>query len=247
LQALSGGVWDLRGWRAFAAGSDVDLLTHVVEGVAARGEVAVYPGDWYGFLVGATHDDHIRFDAGAAPSADLACVCVPSVRNGHLTDEMVAFLTQAPAQLLNINLFPTLAPDERRAVAAALAPLLPTSLVSVSFSRGFGLTAAQLGLLLVPPAHPLLARFERQWEWFTYFHSALAARAFLHVDLDALAEVDASRRAWTAAWLAERSLPDVGRGSYYVRAFRPQGPLPDHLDPLARDGLLRCCLKPGPT
>lgn len=229
--------------------SDVDLITHLVEAVAARGTVALSPGDWWGFRVGATHDDRIRFTADAAEVAasDLACLCVPSVRNGHLTEEMTAFLAAAPVQLLNLNLFPTLAPEERHAVATALAPVLPTALVSISFSRGFGLTASQLGVLLVPPGHPWADRYERQWEWSTFFHNALAARAFLHVDLDALAAVDASRRAWAAAWLADRGLPGVATGSYYVRALRPDGPVAEHLAPLVRDGRLRLCLKPTPT
>ena len=50
----------------------------------------------------------------------LACLCVPSVRNGHLTEEMLGFLESAGACLLNLNLFPTLAADERRAVGGAL-------------------------------------------------------------------------------------------------------------------------------
>jgi hypothetical protein len=244
IRHLTGGEWDLDGWELFAAGSDVDLITHVTEAIAATGTVRGYPGDWFGFLVGGTHDDAVAFDGGAG---DLACLCVPSVRNGHLTAEMVEFLGRSPAQLLNINLFPTLAPEERRATANALRPLLPTALLSVSFSRGFGLTASQLGVLLVPPGHPLAERYRRQWSWFTYFYNALAARAFLAVDLDVMAEVDARRRAWTVAWLADRGLPDVTTGSYYVRSFRVDGATPPHLAPLVRDGVLRCCLEPTPT
>jgi hypothetical protein len=245
LHALSGGEWDLSGWQVVAAGSDVDLMTHLIEATAARGPVRLYPGDWYGFLVGGTHDDAITFDAERP--GDLACVCIPSVRNGHLTNEMSAFLGRSPVQLLNLNLYPTLAVAERQAIARALGPLLPTSLLSISFSRGFGLTASQLGALLVPPGHPWATTYRRQWDWFTLFHNALAARAFLAIDTDALAEVDARRRAWTSRWLADRGLPDVESGSYYVRSFRPTGRVPDHLRPLVRDGLLRCCLKPTPT
>lgn len=245
IRSLTGGAWDLDGWQLFAAGSDVDLVSHIVEATAARGRVGLYPGDWYGFLVGGTHDEALAFDASAP--ADLACLCIPSVRNGHLTDDMVTFLSRSPVQLLNLNLFPTLAPEERWSVATELRPFLPSSLVSVSFSRGFGLTASQLGVLLVPPGHPWAERYARQWEWFTLFHNALAARAFLEVDLDDVGAVDGRRRSWASAWLAERDLPDVGTGSYYVRTFRPDGPIADHLRPLVRDGLLRCCLKPTPT
>jgi hypothetical protein len=242
---LSGGQWDLSGWQVFAAGSDVDFITHIVEAVAAVGRVRLYPGDWYGFLVGATHDQSITFDASGP--GDLACLCVPSVRNGHLTRGMVDFLARSPVQLLNLNLFPTLAADERLATARALRPLLPTALLSVSFSRGFGLTASQLGVLIVPPGHPWAATYGRQWRWFSYFYNALAARAFLAIDLEAMGAVDAERRQWASQWLAERGLPDVASGSYYVRSFRPDGPVPPHLLPLVRGGILRCCLKPGPT
>jgi hypothetical protein len=245
IQQLSGGEWDLTGWQLFAAGSDVDLITHITEAVSARGRVCVYPGDWYGFLVGGTHDHAIAFDAQG--SSDLACLCVPSVRNGHLTTEMVEFLGRSPVRLLNINLFPTLAAEERRVIARALRPMLPGALLSISFSRGYGLTASQLGVLLVPPGHPFLDRYRRQWEWFSYFYNALAARAFLAIDVEALATVDAARRDWTAGWLAERGLPAAESGSYYVRSFRAEGAIADHLAPLVRDGVLRCCVKPDLT
>jgi hypothetical protein len=221
LVRLSGGEWDLRGWQIFAAGSDVDFITHIVEATAASGQVRLYPSDWYGFLVGGTHDEAIAFEASGV--GDLACLCIPSVRNGHLTETMVDFLNLSPVQLLNINLFPTLAADERQATARALQPLLSTALLSISFSRGFGLTASQLGVLLVPPDHPWTETYQRQWDWYSYFYNALAAKAFLAVDLDAMATVDIDRRAWTSEWLAQ------------------------HLGPLVRDGVLRCCLKPTPT
>ncbi|MGV7830012.1 hypothetical protein PJM51_29080, partial [Mycobacterium kansasii] len=89
------------------------------------------------------------------------------------------------------------------------------------------LTASQLGVLLVPPGHPFATRYRRQWDWFSYFYNALAARAFMAVDMAALAEVDAARRDWVADWLSERQLPAVASGSYYVRSFRPDGPVAD--------------------
>jgi len=242
LEALSGGAWSLDDYVAYAAGSDVDFMAHVVEAVAAREGVSLFPGDWYGFLVGATHIENIRW---AEESRDrLACLCIPSVRNGHLTEPMLAFLEGAPACLLNLNLYPTLRAEERRDVAEALAPLLPRSLLSISFSRGFGLTASQLGVVLVHRDHPHRARFATQWTWLTYFHNAIAARAFLAVDHAALAAVDEARRRWVASFLAENELPAVETGSYYVKSFRVDGPVPERLRPLARDGLVRLCFKP---
>ena len=85
--------------------------------------------------------------------------------------------------------------------------------------------------MLVPDDHPLLARLEAQWKWLTYFYNAVAARAFMAVDLAELARVDALRRAWCDRWLRERGLPVVDGGSYYVRAFTPDGPVAPHLAP----------------
>lgn len=242
LRSLSGGAWDLSRHRLFAAGSDVDLISHAVEAVASRETVRVYPGDWYGFAVGSTWRERIAFTREG--DGGLRCLCVPSVRNGHLSEEMVAWLARGDACLLNVNLFPTLAPAERAAVAARLAPVMDRAMLSVSFSRGFGLTASQLGVLLVPEDHPYVARFGAQWSWHTYFYNAIAARAFMALDVGALAEVDARRRAWVAERLRAGGLPAVDGGSYYVRSFRPEGELPPRLAPLARDGLVRLCFKP---
>ena len=245
LADLTGGAWDLSGHAAYAAGSDVDFMTHVVEAVAAREPVSLFPGDWFGFRVGSTHPDQIRWDASGRGA--LACLCIPSVRNGHLTDEMLDFLSAADACLLNLNLYPTLAPEERQRVARALGGLLDRSVLSISFSRGFGLTASQLGVLLVPRDHPFRRRFATQWDWFTYFHNALAARAFLALDPGRLEPVDRARRAYVAAWLESRGLPSVASGSYYVKSFRLEGPVPDPIRPLVRDGLVRLCFKPPQT
>ena len=245
LHHLSGGVWDLTDFDAFAAGSDVDFMTHLVEATAAREEVCLYPGDWHGFRVGCTHPERVLWQEHSA--GRLACLCVPSVRNGHLTEKMMAFLEQADACLLNLNLFPTLEPEERRGVAKALTPVLGKSVLSISFSRGFGLTASQLGVALVPRDHPYRRRYESSWEWLSYFHNALAARAFLALDLVQLEAVDRERRAWVTSWLRERGLPVVGTGSYYVRSFRPVEGVPERLAPLARDGVVRLCFKPPRT
>lgn len=242
LAALTDGVWDLSDHVAYAAGTDVDFMTHVVEAVAANGRVVLYPGDWHGFRVGATQLENIHWDASGRGA--LACLCIPSVRNGHLTEAMLAFLERADACLLNLNLFPTLGLEERRCVATALERVLDRSLLSISFSRGFGLTASQLGVLLVPSDHPLRARFATQWDWFTYFHNAIAARAFLALDVDRLAAVDSARRGWVAEWLRERDLPELPSGSYYVRSFRLDGAVPDLLQPLCRGEVVRLCFKP---
>jgi hypothetical protein len=217
-------------------------MGHLVEAIAAREQVCVYPGDWFGFRAGCTHAERVVFSDDAR--GRLACLCVPSVRNGHLTDEMAAYLDGADACLLNLNLFPTVEAGERRAMAKRLAGVLDKSVVSISFSRGFGLTASQLGVALVRPDHPYRRRFAREWEWFTYFHNALAARAFLHLDADRLAVVDATRRAWVLDWLRSRELPVVSTGSYYVKSFRLDGELPERLRPLAREGIVRLCFKP---
>ncbi len=246
LEGLSGGAWDLSQHRIYAAGSDVDLMSHVVDAYAHAGRVHVAAGDWWGFKKSMLRD-RVFFDDGGA---DLACACLPSVRNGHVTDELVDFLSRSPASLWNLNLWPTIADDERHAAAALLAPQLPRALLSVSFSRGFGMTASQLGVLLVPPGHGLL-RHDEALLWFTYFHNAIAARAFCAVDVDALRTVDSARRAEVDTWLRARGLPSVTTGSYYVKSFRPDSPLPDALLPLARseggDTLVRLCFKPTST
>jgi hypothetical protein len=242
LAGLSGGVWDLADFDAFAAGSDVDFMTHLVEAVAAREEVCLHPGDWFGFRVGCTHAERIRWDA--ASRGRLACLCIPSVRNGHLTEEMACFLEDAGACLLNLNLFPTLEPAERRAVAQRLAPLLSRSVLSISFSRGFGLTASQLGVALVHRDHPYRKRYATAWNWFTYFYNALAARAFQALDLARIETVDGERRAWVSAWLRERGLPVIESGSYYVKSFQIREEVPRLLRPLAREGVVRLCFKP---
>jgi hypothetical protein len=242
VEALGGGAWDLADFVAFAAGSDVDLMTHLVEAVAASGRVCLYPGDWFGFRVGATQTANLAWDSTGR--GELACLCVPSVRNGHITEEMLAYLDAAPQFLLNLNLYPTLAADERHVLAQALAPLLDRAILSISFSRGFGLTASQLGVFLVHRSHPYRRRFETQWTWFTYFFNALAARAFMVLDLTAIEAIDTRRRAWVHEWLDTRGLPAAATGSYYVKSFRPVGTVPDFLLPLQRGDVMRLCFKP---
>jgi hypothetical protein len=245
LTRLSGGVWsssDLKDYVAYAAGSDVDLMSHVIEAIAAREKVALYPGDWFGFRVGSTHQQNIEWLDEARGC--LACLCVPSVRNGHLTAEMVSFLAGSSACMLNLNLFPTLCAEERAGAAEALRPVLNKSLLSISFSRGFGLTASQLGVLLVHRDHPYRQRFEEQWTWLTYFYNALAARAFLRLDLDHLDQVHAARRNQVADWLASHGLSAIHTGSYYVKSFTLNEELPSHLRSLQRDSLVRLCFKP---
>ena len=59
--------------------------------------------------------------------------------------------------------------------------------------------------------------------------------------------MDEARRAWVGAWLRERGLPVVESGSYYVKAFRVEGEIPERLRSLARDGIVRLCFKPPQT
>lgn len=242
LEQLSGGAWDFRDYVAYAAGTDVDFMAHIIDAVTHDGFAAIYPGDWHGFRVGANRPDRVRFTTNAKDS--LACLCVPSVRNGHLTQQMLDFLESAESCLFNINLFPTLCPAERRQVAENLAPFLRKSVISISFSRGFALTTSQLGVVLIHPEHPLRRKHETQWNWFTYFFNAIAARAFMNLDLAALGAVDEKRRSWVLDRLVEFDLPVVDSGTYYVKSFHIQGSLPAEYSPLRRDGLLRLCFKP---
>ncbi|MEQ8785344.1 MAG: hypothetical protein RIC55_03560 [Pirellulaceae bacterium] len=245
IEGLTGDAWSLDDHVAFAAGSDVDFMTHLVEAVAAGQRVTLFPGDWYGFRVGCTQTERIVWDASG--DGGLACLCVPSVRNGHVTEPMLDFLNASQACLLNLNLFPTMAAEDRRSTAQSLQTVLDKSILSISFSRGFGLTASQLGVVLVPREHPYLERFQTQWSWLTYFYNALAARAFLEFDLDAAQRVDRLRACWVHSWLAERRLPCVTTGSYYVKSFHVEGELPECYTPLQRDGVVRLCFKPPQT
>jgi hypothetical protein len=239
VERLSGGAWDLSEYEAFAAGSDVDFMTHVIN--ASEERVAIYPGDWGGFLVGPSRAVEFSADSREA----LACICVPSVRNGQFTEAMARFCAEARHVLLNLNLYPSLAPEERREVAERLAPVLERSLLSVSFSRGFSLTASQLGLVFVHRNHALLSKRRKSWEWFSYFYNAVAARAFMHVDPDEVERVHAVRRAEVAEWHARAGMPYEPAGSYYVKSFRVEGELPEAYRPLMlHAGLLRLCFKP---
>lgn len=245
LEELSGGAWDFSGYVAYAAGSDVDFMAHVIEAVTHDGLASIYPGDWFGFRVGASRPDRVRFINNAEGS--LACLCVPSVRNGHLTQQMLDFLETGESCLLNINLYPTLSATERHQVAKSLAPLLRKSLISISFSRGFALTASQLGVVLVHEDHPLRRKFETQWNWFSYFYNAIAARAFMKIDLAEIRTVDERRTLWVLEQLAAWDMPVVDTGTYYVKSFHVEGRLPSQYSCLQRDGLLRLCFKPPQT
>lgn len=234
--------WNLQDYVAYAAGSDVDFMTHIIDAVAAENRVCLFPGDWYGFLVGASQQHNIQWDINSQGA--MACLCIPSVRNGHLTQEMFEFLERADTCLLNINLYPTLSETERHAIASSLNPILSKSIISISFSRGFGLTASQLGIILIHRQHPLRKRFDTQWRWFSYYFNAIAAQAYMALDLAELKTVDQQRRQWVHNWLHERELPIVESGSYYIKSFHPQGSIPERLAPLIRDNILRLCFKP---
>ena len=242
LEAISGGQWDLEDYVGFAAGSDVDFMTHIIEAVALERKVCLYPGDWYGFLVGSAMQEKIAFDT--ATEGAMACLCIPSVRNGHITAQMLEFLDRSEMNLLNINLFPTLESEERTRMASALGPVMEKSILSISFSRGFGLTASQLGVILIHRDHPLRRKMETQWNWFTYFYNRIAAEAFLRLDLTAIEKVDQGRRRLVNDWLVAKKLPVVDTGSYYVKSFCLKGPAAPELDPVLRGDLVRLCFKP---
>ena len=106
------------------------------------------------------------------------------------------------------------------------------------------MTASQFGIFLLPRQHPYVRRFGQQWSWFTYFFNALAARAFLSLNLAELQTVDEARRNWVAQWLKTHSLPCVVTGSYYVKSFTLLGSVPPPLQSLTRDGIVRLCFKP---
>jgi hypothetical protein len=239
LHRLSGGVWDFRDYTAVAAGSDVDLMTHIIN--ASEDPVVIYPGDWGGFHVGPSRETRFQRESPGA----LACVCVPSVRNGRFTEDMADFCRESRYPLLNLNLYPTLTPAERSETARLLKPCLDRALVSISFSRGFSLAASQIGLMLVHRDHPLLAKNRKAWEWFSYFYNAVGAHAFMALDLDAVERVHEVRRAEVAEWHRRTGMPYQASGSYYVKSFEVDGELPEVYKPLMiHDGLLRLCFKP---
>jgi hypothetical protein len=101
LSELTGGAWDLRHFHAYAAGSDADFMTNLVSAVADNAPVKLYPGDWFGFRVGVADPRNIvsNADGGGA----LACLCIPSVRNGHVTPEMIRSLHRSDACLQGIR------------------------------------------------------------------------------------------------------------------------------------------------
>jgi hypothetical protein len=241
LEELSGGAWNLADFVGFAAGSDVDLISHVLNSITSEETVVLHPGDWYGFLVGSAVPGRLVWTAQSFNR--FACICVPSVRNGHCTEEMVRFLEQSKGCLLNINLFPTLDAEERNRIAKQLNPVLTKSMLVVSFSRGFGLTISQLGVLLVHRENKLLVSLKRQLDWFTYFYNRFAASAFQLINPGELHAVDDRRRRWVSDWLEARGLPVVDSGTYYVKSFTVDAVIPE-LRPLMRDGIVRLCFKP---
>lgn len=242
LSDLSGNEWNFDQYDSFAAGSDVDFMTHIVNTKSATEKVALYPGDWYGFIVGASFQENIKFTLDSR--GKMACLCVPSVRNGQLSGEMYDFLDRADSCLLNINLYPTMSAEERFKIAQSLKPFLEKSIISISFSRGFGLTASQLGIILVHPNNPLRRKYDQQWNWFTYFYNSIAAKAFMNIDIAQLQKVDDMRRNWVFNWLENNSFPVVESGTYYVKSFRVKGEIPEYLKILCRNDLLRLCFKP---
>src|SRR5258708_8470140 len=72
LVGMTGGAWDLDDYVPYASGTTVHLMTHLIQAVAARESVHLFPGDWYGFLVGSPHQRNIRWDSKA--QGRLACL-----------------------------------------------------------------------------------------------------------------------------------------------------------------------------
>ena len=123
-------------------------------------------------------------------------------------------------------------------------PLLGRAVLSISFSRGFGLTASQLGVFLVHRDHPYRIRFETQWTWFTYFFNALAARAFMLLDLPALEAIDARRRTWVTR-VARESRIAGDRDGQLLREIVPADRRgPGDPGPAHARRLVRLCFKP---
>ncbi len=133
---------------------------------------------------------------------------------------------------------------DRQSVASSLLPVMNRSLLSISFSRGFGLTASQLGVVLVPQSHPICQQFGTQLNCSPTSIMLLAAQAFLEMDLEAAQQIDGVRARWVESWLEQNHLPVVRSGSYYVKAFRVEGALPSYFAPLVRDDIVRLCFKP---
>lgn len=240
---LSGGVWNLDDYEAFASGSDVDFMQHIINAIMNKKKIVLYPGDWFGFLAGFPQQERIEWNYES--KGHLACLCIPSVRNGHITQDMLRFLEEADQCLLNLNLYPTLTSEERQNIATELKPMLDKSVLSISFSRGFALTASQLGMVFIKKNHPLLKEMRKQLEWFTYFYNLIAAKAFMKIRIEKTQIVDDQRRQWVKDWLTKNNLPVIDTGSYYVKSFKVEGDVSEYLKPLVRqEGFMRLCFKP---
>ena len=90
-ESLSGGAWDLNDFVGYAAGSDVDFMTHLVEAVAASERVRLFPGDWFGFRVGCTKRPTSHWDAAGRGNWP-ACVYRPSAMATAREGQWSAFL-----------------------------------------------------------------------------------------------------------------------------------------------------------
>jgi len=102
---------------------------------------------------------------------------------------------------------------------------------------------SQIGVALVHRDHPLRVPYETQWSWLTYFFNG-TARAFMALDIEAMARTDTARRAWVMDWLRGNGLPVVETGSYYVKSLQLARPAPSSRVILQRSNLVRLCFKP---
>jgi hypothetical protein len=102
------------------------------------GEIVCQDGprgsDWFGFRVGVADPRNIAWNAEG--NGALACLCVPSAHNRHVTPE----IDPVPSPVGRL-------PPERRHVAHDLRPVLEKSVLSVSFSRAasFALSGGRRG------------------------------------------------------------------------------------------------------
>ncbi len=226
---LTGGVWDLSGHVAYAAGSDVDFMTHLVEAVAARGPP---PSSWAtGSASGSARRTRTRstgmppaevpWPASASPRQRTA----PDRGDDHISSRR-GRLSPQPEPVSNPG------PSGTSADGPRLLGLLNRSVLSISFSRGFRPYRLATRCALRTSRPSFAAGSPLNGTGSPIFHNALAARAFLAARPPRLESVDRLRRAHVADRLETRGLPSVATGAttsgpsaLKARSARPDPPL----------------------